>query len=561
MTLARLGSAAACIAILTGSADSALAQETPGAAIVERRALDHAIRLEQAGRQDEAMRALENLLEEQPRSVSVLVLLARIADRAGEPRRALARAEAAVGADEHDSPALRQVWIRSLQAAGLQDSALSAARSWIRAQPEEAAGYLELSGLWARAGDREQAVRALEAGRLAIGADRLFVQELGSLQAQRGLYAEAAIEWRSMLAWGTAGVEAVQRGIEAPGSESSEAVPALRTELASPESTLLEQKGGLQLAFLLGEFDWAKEIVARLADDLPGPAAAAVLRDYVARARDAGDPSGAAWAAESLVDRADSDQELLYWTAVAADLSYESGDLEQARALFGRLVAEAEPGSDLHEASIRRLHELLAKERPEQAERLLREHRDLYSEQTVAGVEMSVRSARAWLRRGQLDRARDAIERVSPEGADQAARQASVLGWMEILAGRPEAARGHLQIAAAIPTGEPGTRIEALELLGLVEAADSAGLVALGAGVVAATASGDPGPLQSSVTTWSVERTPGGAGLAAVAAEELQAAGHDAGGPCGAGGDRRWLARVTGSSPSATGSCKGRPGG
>jgi hypothetical protein len=173
------------------------------------------------------------------------------------------------------------------------------------------------------------------------------------------------------------------------------------------------------------------------------------------------------------------------------------------------------------------LHELLAKERPEQAERLLREHRDLYSEQTVAGVEMSVRSARAWLRRGQLDRARDAIERVSPEGADQAARQASVLGWMEILAGRPEAARGHLQIAAAIPSGEPGTRIEALELLGLVEAADSAGLVALGAGVVAATASGDPGPLQSSVTTWSVERTPGGAGLAAVAAEELQAAGHD----------------------------------
>ncbi|MBT8478934.1 MAG: hypothetical protein KJO06_08460, partial [Gemmatimonadetes bacterium] len=143
MTLARLAAAAACIALVAGATDPAFAQESPGAAIVERRALDHSIRLEQAGREDEAMRALENLLEEQPRSVSALVLLRQMAERAGEPRRALARAEAAVGADDSDLPALRRVWIRSLQASGLQDSALSAAQSWIRARPGQAAAYLE----------------------------------------------------------------------------------------------------------------------------------------------------------------------------------------------------------------------------------------------------------------------------------------------------------------------------------------------------------------------------------------------------------------------------------
>ncbi|NNK47621.1 MAG: hypothetical protein HKP01_01970, partial [Gemmatimonadetes bacterium] len=387
--------------------------------------------------------------------------------------------------------------------------------------------YLELSGLWARSGDREKAVRALQEGRRAVGSDRLFVQELASLQANRGSYPEAAAEWRSMLAWGPAGVEAVQRGIDDPGSPRTEAVTALRLELASPKATVPEQKGGLQLALALGEFLWAREIAARLAADLPEVAAIEIFRDYVGRARDAGDVDGAAWAAESLADRAESDEELLYWTAAAADLSYELGDLQNAKASFARLVEKAQPGSDLHELSIRRLHELLVEEQPDRAASLLREHQHFHPEQTLAGVEMSVRSARAWLRRGQLDRAREAIASISPDGVQQAARQAAVLGWIEILAGRPAAARGHLELAATIPTGEPGTRIGALELLGLVEAADSAGLVALGIGVVAATASGDPGALTESVTKWAVERTPGGAGLAGLAAEELHAAGYD----------------------------------
>ena len=56
--------AALFFAVAVWTVDSAVAQEGPGDVIVERRALDHATRLEQAGRQDEAMRVLENLLEE-----------------------------------------------------------------------------------------------------------------------------------------------------------------------------------------------------------------------------------------------------------------------------------------------------------------------------------------------------------------------------------------------------------------------------------------------------------------------------------------------------------------
>ena len=519
--------ATALLAMAAWGSDSAVAQEGPGDAIVERRALDHATRLDQAGREDEAMRALENLLEEQPRSVSALVLLSQLAQRAGEPERALSRAETAAIEDDSGLPALRQVWIRTLQAAGLQDSALKVTLGWIEEQPGDASAYLELSSLWARSGDTGKAIDALETGRVAIGSNRLFVQELAALQAGRGSYGDAAAEWRAMLAWGDAGVEAVERRMTEPTSNRSEALAALRREVASAESTVLERKGGVQLALLLGESEWAREIVARLAEQLPEPAALDVLRDYVARARDVGDLEGAAWAAESLVRRAGTEEEVLYWLAFAADLSYEAGDRESARSAFSDLLSEAEPGSDLYEMALQRLHELTVDRDPDRAETLLREHVALYPEQTMTSVGMSVRSARTWLRNGRLDRARSVIELVPPADAEQAALQGAVLGRLEVLAGRPAAARGHLELAAAVPAGDPGARIRALELLAIVERSDSAELVALGSGVVAATASGDAGPLIEAVSRWSTDRSPGGEGMASFAAQELQDAGKE----------------------------------
>jgi predicted Zn-dependent protease len=518
--------AAIFLAVAAYIPTSAVAQDGPGAAIVERRALDHATRLEQAGREDEAMRALENLLDEQPHSVSALVYLSQLAQRAGAPERALLRAEAAASSDDSGLPALRQVWIRTLQAAGLQDSALNVTLSWIEEQPAEASAYRELSGLWARSGNTGKAIEALETGRVTIGSRRLFVQELAALHATRGAYGPAAREWRAMLAWGDPGVEAVERRITDPTVDRPVALEAVRKELSSSESTMLERKGALDLALRLGEFAWARDIVAGLSADLPELAARDVLRDYVERARDAGDLEGAAWAAELLVLRADTDEEVIYWLAFAADLSYEAGDLEGARAGFENLLAEAAPGSDLYELSLQRLHELAASGDPDRTERLLREHVALYPDRRLASVRMSVRSAGAWLTNGRLDRARSVIELVPPADAEQAALQGAVLGRLEILAGRPTAARGHLELAAAVPAGDAGARILALELLAIVEQADSSEIAALGSGIVAATASSDPGPLLESVSRWSARRMPGGEGMASFAAQELYDAGE-----------------------------------
>jgi len=507
-------------------AKSSAAQGSVGAAALERRALEHAARLEQAGRDEEAMRVLEHLLEERPVSVSALALLAHMAERSGDPGRVLPAAEAAVLLDESGLAAVRQHWIRALQAAGLRDSALAAARRWTEEAPTEASPYAELSGLWARSGDTEAAIRTLEVGRAAIGSEYVFAQELAALQAERGAYPAAAAEWRLMLAWGDAGIEAVEGRISDSGIRRAEALSALRAAVSGSEATFLERKGGLRLALQLGEAAWAKEIVQGLIADLPGPAGDEVLRDYVARARSSGDLAGAAWAARLLADRSRSAAEVTYWTAVAADIAYAAGDLEGARQAFRRLASDVPPGSDLYGLSLRRLHALTVDDDPDAAEAMLREHKDLYPEEDLASAEMSVRTARAWMAEGNLGRARAVVEAVPPGDAEQEALQAGALGWLEILAGRPEAARDHLELAAAVTTARPEARIEALELLSLIEGADSASVASLGRGVVAAAASDDAMPLVESVMRWAGETRSGGDRMAALAARELEDAGH-----------------------------------
>ena len=360
------------------------------------------------------MRVLEHLLQEQPGSLSALVLLAQTAERAGDAGRALPWAETAVRDDPTGLPAVRQLWIRVLEAAGLRDSALSVAVEWTEADPLEPTWYVALSGLRARAGDRDGSIAALEQGRAAIGSDRLFVQELAFLQAAGGLWEEAAVEWRVMLGWGAPGIEAVERHIVSSEASRSEGLAALRAELAGPEATILERRGVIQLALLLGEFGWARDVAAGLVEDLPEPGGQEILRDFVTRAHDSGDLAGAAWAAESLASRSDTRDGVLYWLAMSSDLAYEAGDFDGARVAFEHLLGEAQPGSDLFGLALSRLHELWVEEDPDRAGELLEEHLDRYPARRLASVEMAVQSARVWMQRGDLGRARSTLALVSP---------------------------------------------------------------------------------------------------------------------------------------------------
>ncbi len=99
----------ACLALLGCQVASASGQDAGSGAVRENRVLEQAERLERAGRGEEAQRALENLLEDQPVSVSALLMLAQMSERAGEPERVLPWAEEAVRLDDAGLPAVRHV--------------------------------------------------------------------------------------------------------------------------------------------------------------------------------------------------------------------------------------------------------------------------------------------------------------------------------------------------------------------------------------------------------------------------------------------------------------------
>jgi hypothetical protein len=270
-----------------------------------------------------------------------------------------------------------------------------------------------------------------------------------------------------------------------------------------------------------------------------------VLAEYVETARAAGDLPSAAWAATRLVDRAEDEAEAEYWNAVAADLAFEAGDKAGAERAFGRLMARTEAGSDAHRMSIRRLHALTAREDPVRGQALLAVYRDSYPEDHEALMELTLRSARAWMGVGELERARRVLEIETPHDTVEDARRAALLGRLAMMDGDPLEARYRLELATRGSGMPPGERIRATRWLSMLAVTDSSSAVRFGLGIVAA-ARGDPAPLTEATTSW-LNGDGGGPLLSSLSADELAAHGF----PDEAAGVRSALVRRWPRSPEA----------
>jgi predicted Zn-dependent protease len=522
----RLGSGVGfAVALLVGAAASLPAQVLDDSASRERRAIQAAQQLERAGRPNEAVAVLETLLTDQPASVAGLVLMSQLVQDRGEPERVLPWVERAAQWDGEGLPVVRQVWVRGLVAAGWTDSARSVARAWTEATPNEPMAWAELSALEVAAGSTDDAIEVLERGRRAIASDRFFVQELARLYATAERYGEAASEWVVMLAWGDPGVEAVSRTLTTSGVDRDTAVAALRYELARSTTTYFERRGGLHLALTIGDVEWARRMAAETVREVSGGRASQLLADYVGRARNAGDPAGAAWAARILSAEAGTPADSERWLAAAADLAFEAGDTTEAWRAFTGLVGEAEPGSDAHRLSLNRLHAMTAPTDPLGAQELLRRYRVAYPDDERTAATMAVATADAWVRAGALGRARRTLETGSIGDAAAAASRAAALGRLEVLEGRPTAARDHLKLAAGGAGPGDGERLAAIELLHLLNRADSTSVAELGRGALAVRSKQDPAPLAEAVGRWQADGAVVGASLTRLAARELAAAG------------------------------------
>jgi tetratricopeptide (TPR) repeat protein len=522
--------AAGLQALVALSLASGLGAQTPSGAGEQSRALARAAQAAQAGRADEAREILVELLAAAPGSSTGLSALFQLLAARGRTEEVLPWAERAVERSGPDGTVAMQVWIRTLSATGRADSAVAAAGRWVVERPAERAPRSALAEALAGAGDIEGAVEALRRGRQAAADTTAYAQELSALLASLGRYDDAAAEWRTMLAWGEPGVAAVADRITSPDASREEAAEALRRLLARAPATFAARRGGLFLALRLGEPVWARELAEALARDAPAESRLLVLRDYYVETRNRGWLDEAEWAATRLEREAETEPERRHWRAMRADLAFLRGDGEQAAPAFEELAAAAEPGTETHRRSLRRLFTIRTGEGDPRAGRLLEAYAASYPEDAVGRVEMAVELSAARIGAGDLEGA----ERVLAPAAAPAAHDASLAARLEaqrgvlaLLRGRPGLARSHLETAAFVPGGDPVRRTDALLLVDALGRADSVDAARLGAGLLALAARRDPVPLLESAAAWTDGAAAGaGPSLVAIAAGALQREGY-----------------------------------
>jgi tetratricopeptide (TPR) repeat protein len=228
-----------------------------------------------------------------------------------------------------------------------------------------------------------------------------------------------------------------------------------------------------------------------------------------------------------------------------------AGDTAGAGSIAERVAGTADPGPARRRA-VRLLFELRLEGDPDAAEDLL----DRYLEEPgvdgeLAGA-MAAALARARARRGELEEAEAALERADGLVPDDStfARLELQRGWLRLMQGRPGAALSALEAGAAVPSGDPTARAEALLFADALGRADSVRATELGAGLRALVADGDAGPLSRAADAWLEEpeaASDAGPALVGLAAAALERSGRSK----SAGGLRSRLVEAWPDAPEA----------
>lgn len=530
--------ALAAVAVLTAvsgamPAAHAVAQTTSGARAEESRTLALAIQLERSGQPGEAERALIELLGTQPTASQALAMLARLTEARGAPDVVLPFAETAADAAPYEQTAIHQVYVRALAASGMSERALAAAREWVEARPSDVSGYAELSNTYATLGRHDEAVGTLLDARERTDDDDLFAQELAVLHESAGQSEAAAREWLRVLAWGEAGVSAVEAHLRTPGVDRERVVDAIELVLEGTPVGFGALRGGLDLVLRLGRADTARRLAERVVERAPPETRRQVLRKYYADAREAGYAEDARWAAARLAEAAADAGERLQWEAVEASIALELGDRVHARTAFERILSAAPEGSDTRRLAINSLVVLRVDEDDDAAEELIERHAAEYPREDAALADLAIRLSQARVRRGDIGAAQRALALGprQPSDASTASRLEAQRGHLALFRGRVSEAREHLETAGTIPGGDPGQRTEILLLLDVFSRADSAEIARLGRGIFALRSDDDPGALAESARRWAASGaaagTPGAQAAAGLMRLAAGALAHD----------------------------------
>ncbi len=474
------------------------------------------LELERRGLYEQAVQAYRQVLETDPVNVTAWLGIERVLGQLGRLE-SLIRLTDTVLAGTPGSRFIREIQLRAWSSAGPPDSLAAAARRWIASAPDTPDPYRQWAFAVARGGDHQGAIEILEAGRARLGPTALAA-ELARLCALAGDWEAAAREWSlavgSSEAYVMSGVAALQ---DAPTGQRESVLAALtRSGGASDASRQL----GAELLVMWGRAGegWSllDGALRREPDDASG-----ALRRFIERTRRVEGPESArarGYALERLAELS-SGPEAERARLDAAQAFADAGETRGARRMLERLATGPSAGpDDAGGAMATVIRVTIELGRVEEAES---QFLGWLSRLNADDVEdLRLRLGRAWIERGNLDRAERLLAGDTSVGA------LALLGWVRLYGGDLSGATELFRAAGPYASSrDEATRRTAM--LALIQQINAGSVPALGRALLS-LANGDSAAAIDGLSETAAD-LPGYGGRAAVLtlAGELAVVGGD----------------------------------
>ncbi len=324
--------------------------------------------------------------------------------------------------------AFRSAQFRTLQTMGRQDALDDAFAQWVRDMPREPSPYREYSRLLLQAGRVTAADSVLQRARAALGAasDRDLAYETAQLHAASGAWLPSSEAWRVALRpMPYLQQAAIFALVRAPDESRAD----IRRVLAAPptENAARVVLSALELGWGEPGRGWeALSVLPR------GDSSIKAWTDFATRAEEAG-----AWlVARDALAAVNEAKPSIAIALRAGTAALNGGDAASALALVERAVQASDSASATTAVALM-VRSLGMLGRAADADRLAREYagRLTQAQQSVLAREV----AWAWIRVGDLARARDALASVDGAAEGEAA------GWVALYGGDLRTARDALR--------------------------------------------------------------------------------------------------------------------
>ncbi|HEX6533963.1 MAG TPA: tetratricopeptide repeat protein [Gemmatimonadaceae bacterium] len=390
-----------------------------------------------------AAAAYRDALAEAPASVPAVLGLERVYAQLGRSDSLLPVLDHAIALAPRVA-ALRAAKLRTLRSLGDRAKLRAAFDEWRHDWPRDPTPYREYARMLIDDGLTAQADTVLRLAQGAVGTGRGFDYELAQLHAAMGMWPSSAASWRVAVANNPYLDQAAIYSLVRTPPEQRDAV---RRALAAgpPAVAPLRVLASLDVSWGDARAGW--EAMSRLQ---PDSATVAAWVEFAQRAEEA-----EAWlvARDALVAavRATPSAELV---ARAASDAMHGGDPASAAELAERAERSLDPAQAARTVVPVHLRALAALGKPAEAERLFAGFAPRLQPDERSRVERLV--AWAWVRTGELDRAKEVLARAGDDPDDPAR------GWIALYEGDLALARRTLT-ARADATGDLLTAVALLE--------------------------------------------------------------------------------------------------